>query len=330
MPPAILTDVNAGGAWEGDFTVLRRDGTPLRIWVRDEPVVDADGVVVAIVGASEDVSDLRLIEQQNADLTEHLRLALDAGRLGTFRWDRANGAVVWDEKLEALFGLAPGTFDGTFDAYVALLHPEDREMVLGVVEDAVARGAHYEMEHRVLWPDGTVHWLHGSGHVTVDPAGNVTGTIGCSRDITTQVEADRQRDELTRRALDAVEEERIHRERLEVLSVINDALAAAGTREEVMANVVHAAVPVLADWCSLHVLGDGPGPRRRDRQRRPVEGRLRPRPAGAEPMGPRSSQGDPQGHQDGGARLLPGHRRCRPRRDRRRRASFARLSPSSA
>jgi PAS domain S-box-containing protein len=256
----IVTEVNAGGTWQGDFALVRKDGTPVRVWVRDQPVVDADGEVIAIVGASEDVTDLRLVEQQNADLTEHLRLALDAGRLGTFRWDRATGIVVWDEKLEALFGLAPGTFEGTFEAYVALLHPGDREMVLGVVEDALTRGSHYAVEHRVVWPDGTVRWLHGSGQVTFDAAGNVTGTIGCSRDITVQVELDRQRDELTRRALDAAERERINRERLEVLSAINDALAAAGTREEVMANVVHAAVPAFADWCSLHVLGDGPAP----------------------------------------------------------------------
>ena len=78
---AILTEVKAGGSWEGDFTVLRRDGTPLWIWVQDQPVVDSDGVVVAIVGASEDVADLRLIEQQNADLTEHLQLAAEEERV---------------------------------------------------------------------------------------------------------------------------------------------------------------------------------------------------------------------------------------------------------
>jgi len=256
----IMSEVSAGGAWTGDFTVLHKDGTPLRVWVLDEPVMDSEGAVVAIVGASEDVTGLRLVERQNADLTEHLRLAIDAGRLGTFRWERASGLVVWDDKLEALFGLAPGTFEGTFEAYVSLLHPDDRERVLGVVEDAVATRDAYEVEHRVVWPDGSVHWLQGSGHVTVDALGNVTGTIGCSRDITAQVEAEQQREELTRRALVAMEEERIHRERLEVLSAINDALAASETRAEIMANVAQAAVPGLADWCSVHVLVDGPVP----------------------------------------------------------------------
>ena len=167
---AILTEVNAGGSWEGDFTVLRRDGTPVRIWVRDQPVVDAEGVVVAIVGASEDVTDLRRIEQQNADLTEHLRLA--------------------------------------------------------------------------------------------------------------------------------AEEERVHRERLEVLSLVNDALAAAETREEVMANVVHAVVPGLGRLVLAPRPGRRSGPRRRDRPRRPDQGCLRPLAAGAEPLRPRCCEGDPEGDQD--------------------------------
>ena len=55
-----------------------------------------------------------------------LALALEAGGFGTWRWDMATGVVEWDAKLEQLFGLEPGEFDGTFDAYVALLHPDDR------------------------------------------------------------------------------------------------------------------------------------------------------------------------------------------------------------
>ena len=256
----IMAGVGAGEGWEGDFSVIRRDGTPVRVWVRDQPVLDADSKVLAIVGASEDVTELRRVEQENADLTAHLLLALEAGQLGTFRWDRTTGAVVWDGRLEVLFGLAPGTFDGTFDTYLGLVHPDDRERLLSVIDQALSSRAPYEVEHRVVWPDGSVHWVHGSGQVTLDGDGNVTGTIGCTRDITDDVRAEEERQELTDRALQAAEEERINRQRLEVLATINDALAAAETREEVMANVAQAAVPLLADWCAVHLVGEGPVP----------------------------------------------------------------------
>ncbi len=116
-----------------------------------------------------------------------LRLALAAGRLGTWRWDMATGAIRWDEQLEATFGLAPGGFDGTFETYQSLLHPDDRPAVLAKVQGAVAAKSDYDVEHRVVWPDGSVHWLQGRGSVTLDDQGDVTGTVGCVADITERV-----------------------------------------------------------------------------------------------------------------------------------------------
>lgn len=250
----ILDVVGSGDTWTGDFTVLRRNGDPVRVWVTDRPIQDATGATIAIVGASEDVAEQRLLEQRAADLTEHLRLALEAGRLGTFRWDIATGATEWDERLEAHFGLGPGEFDGTYDTYVSLLHPESRDSVLAAVQEAVASKGRYSVEHRVVWADGTVHWLQGSGQVTLDAAGDVTGTIGCVREVTEQVVADQERQRLIRESIEATEQERISRERLEFLGTINDAIATSRDQAELMGNVTRAAIPRLGDWCSLFVL----------------------------------------------------------------------------
>jgi PAS domain S-box-containing protein len=253
---AILDYVRSGEVWEGDFTVLRRDGMPLRIWVSDRAITDESGNVVAVVGASEDVAEHRLLEQRAVDLMDHLRLALDAGELGTFRWDMASGVTEWDEKLEALYGLEPGGFDGTFDGYVTLLHPDDRDDVLRTVNEAVAEQRRYTVEHKVVWPDGTIHWLEGAGRVTLDRHGVVTGTIGCTRDVTERVVAERERERFMLEAIEAAENERIHRERLEFLGRINDAVTAAHNRHEPMVNVAQAAVPRLGEWCSIYVLPD--------------------------------------------------------------------------
>ena len=252
----IMDVVRGGEIWSGDFTVLRRDGVPVRVWVTDRPVRDATGATVAIVGASEDVSEQRLLEQRAADLTEHLQLALEAGELGTFRWDMATGETRWDTRLEALFGLAPGEFDGAFDTWVSMLHPDDRSDVLRTVEGAVAMKQRYTVEHRVVWPDGTVRWLQGAGQVTLDGSGNVTGTIGCTRDVTEQVLARDERAASISAALEAVEQERIHRQRLQLLGDINDAIAAATEVHDLISKVANAAVPGFGDWCSIHLLPD--------------------------------------------------------------------------
>lgn len=186
------------------------------------------------------------------DLADRLRLALEAGRLGTFRWDLASGTVTWDETLERLFGLEPGTFPGTFDAWVALLHPDDRDEVLATVDRAVAERGEYRIEDRVIWPDGTVRWLQGRGKVTLGPDGEVTGTIGVSVDITDRKGAEQRAEAEARALAAAVEGERLQRTRLEFLSGLTTSSLATDHHRELMEAVTRAAVPMLGDWCSLH------------------------------------------------------------------------------
>ena len=164
------------------------------------------------------------------------------------------GEIVWDGRLEALFGLSLGEFDGTFDTYASLVHPDDREDLLAAVLRAVESKSTYRVEHRVMWPDGSVHWIAGVGGVTLDESGEVTGTVGCSMDITERVEQELDRQRLADVAMLAASSERLQRERLEFLGIINDALNASSTVSEIMRNVTQMAVPRLGDWCSIHVV----------------------------------------------------------------------------
>ena len=166
------------------------------------------------------------------------------------------GQTDWDTKVEQLFGLGPGEFDGTYETYVSLLHPEDAPEVLATVQDAVATKSAYVVDHRVVWPDGSVHWLQGKGRAILDDDGEVLGTIGCVADVTEQMNALLERERLTAAALEAADNERVSRERIEFLGQINDALSTATSRAEVMHNVTRAAVPRLGDWCSIFVLPD--------------------------------------------------------------------------
>ena len=253
----IMAAMVRGESWQGDFTVMRRNGDFVRALVIDAPIVGVEGNVVAIVGASEDVTAQRMREQQAADVAEHLALALDAGELGTWRWDMHTGATTWDARLEALYGLEPGAFAGTYEAYVSQLHPDEVAMVLDTVQQAVKDKARYTTEHRVVWPDGTVRWLQGKGQVTLSDSGAVNGTMGCVADITERVEAALAREHSLALARDAAEKELVSTQRLAFLGRINDALAASATRAEVMQNVTRAAVPMLGDWCAIHVLAEG-------------------------------------------------------------------------
>ena len=69
-------------------------------------------------------------------------------------WDVATGRVHWDERLEEIYGFAPGTFPGTYDAWFATLHPDDADRVLGSVQQAVALASRNTMEHRIIQTNG--------------------------------------------------------------------------------------------------------------------------------------------------------------------------------
>lgn len=256
MDLALLERMLAGEVYAGDRRVVRRDGSPMDVYVVTAPVRDDEGKVIAVVGSTEDITGRRQLEKEAREASEHLRLALDAAGLGTFRWTKATGEVVWDERMEELFGFAPGTFDGSFESYLSALHPDDRASTIANVEEAMRTGRPYRVEHRVVLPDGTERWISGAGRPIVDADGQPTGAIGCSLDNTLVVQRRLEQEAAAEAALRAAEQERLHRERLELLASVNDAIGQSATSHEVMAGVARAVVPRLADWCSVHVLPD--------------------------------------------------------------------------
>ncbi len=192
----------AGESWQGDFTVRGRDGEPVRISVVDAPILDDAGRVIGMVGASEDVTDVRRLERQARNLRDHLDFALEAAQLGTWTWDMASGSTTWDVRLEELHGLAAGGFGGTFEDWLAALYPEDRAECLATVEKALAGPGPYTLLHRTVWPDGTVHHIECRGLVLVDDTGAPTGTTGVAIDVT-----DRERNKQALSAAFAVQDE---------------------------------------------------------------------------------------------------------------------------
>ncbi|MDZ4826464.1 MAG: SpoIIE family protein phosphatase [Actinomycetota bacterium] len=127
---------------------------------------------------------------------QRLRIALDAGEMGTWSWDRATSRVEWDDRLESIFGVEPGTFDNTFASWVALLHPDDRDDTLAALNDAIERLAPFRFDHRVTWADGSEHWVEGRGEPVVDAAGQVVGAAGVAIGIDARRQAEAERTEL--------------------------------------------------------------------------------------------------------------------------------------
>ena len=89
---------------------------------------------------------------------EKLRLALEAARMGTWEWNIETGAVGWSGRVEPMFGLLPGGFRGSYEAYLELVHPDDRPGLEEAIRAALAgETPDYEVLHRIVAPDGTTH-----------------------------------------------------------------------------------------------------------------------------------------------------------------------------
>ncbi|MBS0172201.1 MAG: PAS domain S-box protein [Nitrospira sp.] len=119
-----------------------------------------------------------------------LRQALEAGRMGTWEWDLVTNKVLWSSQLEAIHGLSPGSFSGSFEAYQHDIHPEDRARVLATIAKTMEMGTEHHLEYRIVLPDGSERWVEGKGTLSRTPEGIATKMVGVCSDITERKRAE--------------------------------------------------------------------------------------------------------------------------------------------
>jgi PAS domain S-box-containing protein len=143
-----------------------------------------DGRVEQVLGTVTDVSAQKLGEQALRQSETGLRLAAEAAHVGTWHMDVPNGPVVWSEATERIFGLEPGGYDGSSELCRRLVHPDDLERVESSVLRAMADSGRYDIEFRVVRPDGTTRWISGRGQALVGPDGQTERMVGVVIDVT--------------------------------------------------------------------------------------------------------------------------------------------------
>jgi phosphoserine phosphatase RsbU/P len=116
---------------------------------------------------------------------DRLNLALSSAEMGTWDWDVSSGVMWWDERMHALFGLAPGSFKGGYEDFLALIHEEDREKVRDEFARAMAAHAAVDTEFQVVWPsDRSEHVVRIRSRAHCDENAQLLRIVGVARDIT--------------------------------------------------------------------------------------------------------------------------------------------------
>ena len=191
LPPRIrpalkqkLANVIGGDLATVENPILTRSGEERLIEWRNTVLRDSGGTAVGALSSGTDITDRNKAVAAVRTAEERMRFALASADVGIWDLDHTTGVLTWSETIEAQYGLAPGTFGGTFEAYIERVHPEDRARLLDTMSSATTSGADFTTEHRALWPDGTVRWLSGAGRVLLDEHGAPVRAVGISLDIT--------------------------------------------------------------------------------------------------------------------------------------------------
>ncbi|MEB3358157.1 MAG: PAS domain-containing protein [Synechococcales bacterium] len=124
---------------------------------------------------------------------ERLKLAVRSANIGIWDWDIVNDRLVWDDRLYELYGISAGDFSGAYAAWEAGLHPDDLPATRTVLQQALAGERDYETEFRVVWPNGSIHWLESYGLVQRNDQGQPLRMIGVNLDITERKQAEEER-----------------------------------------------------------------------------------------------------------------------------------------
>lgn len=120
------------------------------------------------------------LEQQRVHLLEAQRLA----NLGSWAWEVTSNRVTWSDQLFEIYGVQPGEFQHRFEDFLACVHPDDRERVKEQIYSAYQSGHGFQLEERIVRPNGEVRHLQSCGEVIKDAHGKVVRLLGICQDVT--------------------------------------------------------------------------------------------------------------------------------------------------
>jgi PAS domain S-box-containing protein len=172
------------------------DGSTHYISISGAPIFDENGRFKGYQGVGRNITERKRIEEELRSRQEMLELAQKAARAVAFDWyiEAKEGEHRWSPELEAMLGLTPGTYDGSFEGWKKLVHPDDRPAVREAVQRASETGD-VAAEYRVLHPGGVTRWLQAKGRMLFDADGKPQRLIGFMLDVTDRHAAE---DELRR------------------------------------------------------------------------------------------------------------------------------------
>ncbi len=212
-----LEERRKGIAVRHDSLYRRKDGGMLWTIASFVPQLDEKGAYTGVFGMISDITERKAIEERIRESESGLAAAQRIAHLGSWEYDLGSperDALRWSDETFRIFGYAPGSVEVTLDTFYEAVHAEDRERVSQSVENSISHGVEFNLEHRIVRPNGAVRVVRERADLIFE-GGVARRLVGTVQDITEQkfienrlVETSRRLGALSDRLLEVQESER--------------------------------------------------------------------------------------------------------------------------
>lgn len=176
--------LKSGAVKNQELRLKKKDGTPIWCAISAKVQYDQRGNPLWIDGVLEDITDRKKMEDELREKETSLAEAQRIARMGNWEWNIRTNVIKWSDEIYRIFGLAPWDFNGTVEAFLSHVHPDDKDFVKQAIDDAVYKREPYSIDHSILLPNGQERIVHEQGEVEYDDKGKPVRMVGTINDIT--------------------------------------------------------------------------------------------------------------------------------------------------
>jgi len=197
---ALAEGIASGKDWDLQLPMITASGN--HIWARAVGHVEFENNVPRrIVGAFQNITETYLQRQKIDSVSNRFQLATRSGGIGVWDYNLVDGTLHWSPEMYPLYGLPPSDDKGAYELWTKHLHPDDKASAEAALQAAIQGTSDFQPEFRVLWNDGSTHFIKAAAMVERDCVGKALRVVGVNWDVTAQRSAEAelaQRNELLR------------------------------------------------------------------------------------------------------------------------------------
>ncbi|TAH13369.1 MAG: PAS domain S-box protein [Curvibacter sp.] len=186
---AVENSMSAGKDWDLELPLITATGK--RIWVRSVGHVDFENNAPRrIVGAFQNITEAYLQRQRLDSIRDRFQLATRSGGIGVWDYNLVDGSLTWSPEMYSLYGLPAKDATGVYALWSKHLHPDDKASAEAALQAAIQGTSDFQPEFRVVWNDGSIHFIQAAAMVERDSDGKALRVVGVNWEITAQRNAE--------------------------------------------------------------------------------------------------------------------------------------------